>query len=92
MYFPTGDSAEAVYEAAFEAGTDTPVAFRARCASYGYTPIKHGTGWDDKCIGHEQKNKLGPFAEPKPEAATAPAVPRWALIGGAIVVAYLLFK
>lgn len=45
------------------------MAFRARCGSYGITKAKYGTAWDDKCMGHEYKNRLGPF---RPGAA-APA-------------------
>lgn len=63
MYLGMGN--EAAYRAAFKTGKDSPAKFRARCAKYGFTKAAHGTSWDDKCIGHEVANRLGPFAEPK---------------------------
>jgi len=51
---------EVAYGNAFKSGVDSKKAFQARCAGYGYTQKSKGTSWDDICIGHEMKNKLGP--------------------------------
>jgi hypothetical protein len=55
-----GDTAEDLYKEALRQGKVTPAQFQRNCASYGITKEKYGTSWDDKCIGHEYTQKIGP--------------------------------
>jgi len=84
---------EKTYADLVQSGRMTPDQFRARCASYGITEQKHGTQWDDVCMEHEYKNKLGPFAQapaPAPASTSSSPTPSWvkpALIGTGVAVA-----
>ena len=45
-------------------GGDIGAKFEQLCAGFGLTRAKHGTSWDDKCIGHMYERNLGPWAKP----------------------------
>ena len=67
-------SVESDYRDAFASGKDSPAALVTRCTGYGITSAKHGTSWDDICIGHEFNHKLGPVYGLPKKKGVSPAV------------------
>jgi hypothetical protein len=91
-YLGVGDL-ESVYKDAFAKGSDSKEKFQARCAGYGFTAAKHGSSWDDMCIGHESQNKLGPFSSAGTGASSS--LPKWVLpvgIGAGALLLVLLVR
>lgn len=63
------------YAEAVKSGVDSLDAFKRRCAGYGFTAEKYGSSWDDKCIGYESQNQLGPLFKKGPLSVQAINVP-----------------
>lgn len=73
---------------ALESGALTKAKFAARCAKLGFTADKHGTKWDDKCIGalqaEQNDSQRSFYARHK-----TPLIVGGALVGGLALISLL---